>query len=400
MKIINYLCSLFLFVALLSSASCSKDSDDPTPTPEDPIAELMNSTLATEVKANYAELVYASYQDAYAEAEKLKAAIDAFLLTPDATTLEAAKSAWIAAREPYSQTEAYRFSNGPIDDGDGPEGFLNAWPLDESWIDYVEGNTAAGFINDPDFVLSKQALESENERGGENNISIGYHAIEFLLWGQDLSEPAAMQSGLRPHTDYLTDGTGTAANQDRRKEYLRICAELLLDHLQLLLDDWSPSGASNYRATFMSLDNPVAFKNILVGIGQMAKSELASERMNVALASQRQEDEQSCFSDNTHRDIRLNALGIKNVYTGTYARIDGSLVSGSSLSDLVRAIDATADEAVLNAISTAAGAIEATAIPFDLAISESAERDKVFTAVLNIQAVGDAVERAASALEL
>lgn len=386
---------LLLLLSTSFLSSCSNDDGV-----SDQEKELIDSELATAVKENYAAMVYAGYQDSYIEAVVLKSAIETFISTPNEDHLTAAKTAWVIAREPYSQTEAYRFSNGPIDDSDGPEGFLNAWPLDESWIDYVEGNTEAGFINDPDFTLTKEELENQNERGGENNISIGYHAIEFLLWGQDLTDPSENQSGLRPSTDYLTDGSGTAANQSRRAEYLMICSELLLDHLQLMLDEWDPNGTNNYRTTFMSLTDREALKNVFTGIGQMTQSELASERMNVALASRNQEDEQSCFSDNTHRDIRLNALGIKNVYTGSYTRIDGSVVSGSSLSDLVKAVDVELDTEVMNAMNTAMGAIEATAIPFDLAISDDSERAIVFNAVVEIQNLGDLFEDASDALAL
>ena len=49
----------------------------------------------------------------------------------------------------YSPTEVFRFYGGPIDDDNGPEGLLNAWPLDEVFIDYVLGNPDAGIINDP-----------------------------------------------------------------------------------------------------------------------------------------------------------------------------------------------------------------------------------------------------------
>ncbi len=389
-------CLTFLLLSIgLFCLSCG--SDDST---SDIEVGLIDPELAAAVKENYADIVYASYQDSYSEAVKLKDAIEAFLSAPGVETLADAKEAWITAREPYGQTEAYRFSNGPIDDGDGPEGLLNAWPLDESWIDYVDGNEAAGFINDPTFTLSKEELENQNERGGENNISVGYHAIEFLLWGQDLTEPAENQAGLRPHTDYLTDGSGTAENQDRRSEYLMICAELLLDNHHLMLDEWDPNGTNNYRATIIGLPEEEALKNVFVGIQQMVQSELASERMNVALASRSQEDEQSCFSDNTHRDIRVNAQGVRNVYTGTYTRINGTVVSGSSLSGMVTAVDADIDANIFNAMNASATAIEATAVPFDFAVSDDTQRDIVFNAVVELQNFGDLLEDGADALDL
>ena len=56
--------------------------------------------------------------------------------------------------------------------------------------------------------ITAEALTAANEEGGETNISTGWHAIEFLLWGQDLS---ATGPGARPATDYTT-----APNAERR----------------------------------------------------------------------------------------------------------------------------------------------------------------------------------------
>ena len=147
---------------------------------------------------HYAAGVHAAYAASLASATELDEAIDAFVADPTDDTLAAAKDAWLAARDDYGLTEAFRFYGGPIDnEEDGPEGLINAWPLDEAYIDYVEGDPAAGIINDPDAypTIDAELVTSLNEQGGEANISTGWHAIEFLLWGQDLS---ADGPGARP----------------------------------------------------------------------------------------------------------------------------------------------------------------------------------------------------------
>ena len=58
----------------------------------------------------------------------------------------------------------------------------------------------------------------------------------------------------------------------------------------------------------------------------MGFGELAGERMNIALLTNSQEDEHSCFSDNTHRDIFLNAEGIQNAFEGHTRAWDGDLL--------------------------------------------------------------------------
>lgn len=331
------------------------------------IAFALAATLGTQparaadpapVVGQYAILAHATYQDTLNAARAMRQAINRFLARPSPETLATARQAWRDAREFYGQTEVFRFYGGPIDDENGLEGRLNAWPMDEAYVDYVVGNPGSGLINDRDFVLRKRAIAALNERGGEENIASGWHAIEFLLWGQDLSETSP---GNRPHTDFID---GRAANADRRREYLRVATDLLIDDLALLERAWRPGDGGNYRARFEK-DGKESLRKIFVGLGSLSRGELAGERLEVALNSQDQEDEHSCFSDNTHRDSVAGALGIENVWLGRYRRADGSLLQGPSPRDLVAAADAEVAARTSRQIATSVAAAGAIQAPFD-----------------------------------
>lgn len=312
---------------------------------------------AQTVAAHYAALVHANYQDVLSGAQAMQKAIAAFVATPSVDALTAARKSWLAARESYGQTEAFRFYGGPIDDDNGPEGRINAWPMDESYVDAVQGKPKAGLINNRKQPITKKALSGLNERGGEENIATGWHAIEFMLWGQDLSDTGP---GNRSFEDFVD---GKAPNADRRRQYLTVVTSLLIDDLQTLVKAWAP-GAKNFRAGFEKGGNE-SLRKMLVGLGSLSRGELAGERLEVALASQDQEDEHSCFSDNTHRDAVTNALGIENVWLGRYQRADGRVLQGASLRDLVAAKDpalALRTSAQIRASVLAAERIQA---PFD-----------------------------------
>ncbi|NJO07911.1 MAG: peptidase m75, imelysin, partial [Chloroflexaceae bacterium] len=345
----------------------------------------------------YADIAFASYEDSYLTALALQEAINTFVENPSAETHQAAKEAWLAAQEPYGQTEVYRFYGGPIDDADGPEGLLNAWPLDEAYVDYVEGDPDTGIINNPAEYpeITTDLLIELNQAGSEENVSTGYHAIEFLLWGQDFSDSA---NGSRPYTDYIAGAAGTAANPERRAAYLVAVTDLLVQHLTAMKDAWDPAGANNYRAEFLALDPDAAIQKMLTGMGVLSKSELAGERMFTAYDNQDQEDEHSCFSDNTHRDIVTNAQGIRNVYLGTYTRIDGSTVEGTGLQAVVDAVDPALNADVLTLSDTAQEQINNIYVPFDQAIVLPDERENVLNAVFTLQDQGDAFAQVASAL--
>lgn len=331
------------------------------------------------VKTN-ANIAYAAYSDSLIAAQTLKVALEDFVAAPTEANFKAAKQAWLDSREPYGQTEVYRFRVGPIDalkddgtmgeEGDGPEGKINAWPLGEALIDYVasdvdgdanpespgslDGTNLSGSNIIADVAgyptINKATIEGLFEQGeDERNVTTGYHAIEFLLWGQDLNETGMntendvrdATAGHRPVTDFALDGTCTSGDAssdmsicDRRGDYLVAAAELLIDNLEAVTEQWSPSGTNNHYASFVA-GGKESLGKILEGMGRLSFGELAGERINIALRTDSQEDEHSCFSDNTHRDIFLNAKGVQNTFSAKYQRIDGEVIEGASIYDLL-----------------------------------------------------------------
>jgi putative iron-regulated protein len=370
--------------ALLASALALAGCSDEEPADTDYTAEMAAA------RDTYANIVSASYEDSLELAEALDDIINDFVEDPSASGFEAARQAWRDSREPYLQTEVYRFYDGPIDNPeDGPEGLINAWPMDEAYVDYVVDDGELineGIINDTDIDLDGETLEGLNEAGGEKNIATGYHAIEFLLWGQDKSETGP---GDRPYTDFVSDGDGTHENQDRRAAYLATTSALVAGHLEDLVDAWAEGDEENYRAEFASIPAQDALARILTGMVVLSGFETGGERLETALVSGDQEDEHSCFSDNTHRDMVQDCQGIKNVWAGSYTRLDGSVVSGPGVRGVVQAmnpdlaatLDARIDESLMLA--------KALEPPFDREISfenpEGRERVQALIDSLNEQ---------------
>ena len=338
---------------------------------------------------HYAKLVYANYQDSLKTAQILQESLDQFIDEPSAATLSAAKKAWLVAREPYGQSEVFRFYSGPIDADDGPEGLLNAWPLDEAYIESSSG-ALKGIIQNAEKYpeISRELLVKLNEKEGEENISTGYHAIEFLLWGVDDNVDGP---GKRPVTDYTTD-----PNADRRKAYLKAVTDQLLSDLKYLVDAWAPD-KENYRADFVALDDDEALQNILNGIGMLSGFELARERVDVPLNSQSQEDEHSCFSDNTHNDILYNALAIQNAFEGRYKGVYFNVDQGPC----VKSLFSNGDD-LAGLIDSSVKLAKGLKAPFDQLIVESNSegRESVKELVTSLSKQAKAISAACSAVGL
>ena len=342
--------------AATSTANVSPAVVQPAATP----AADVQAVTREQVVSHYADIAHATFADAHSTAQALQAAVNAFVAAPSEATQQAAKDAWLAARVPYMQSEVFRFGNPLVDEW---EGQVNAWPLDEGLIDYVADDYDYALGNDGAIAniigsqsiqvgeekidvsnLTPELLAGLNELGGsEANVATGYHAIEFLLWGQDLNGTQA-GAGERPYTDYLTDENCTGGNCERRAQYLTVVTDLLVDDLAEMTAQWAPGNAENYRAELLAESAEQGLRKAFFGMGSLSLGELAGERMKVALEASSTEDEHDCFSDNTHNSHYYNAKGIRNVYLGEYKKVDGTVLTGPSIAQLVQASDAAVDQ--------------------------------------------------------
>ena len=375
------------------------------------------------VIAHYVDVAEAKFDDALAGAKALDAAIEAFLAKPAEDTLESARAAWRAARVPYQQTEVYRFGNPIVDDW---EGRLNAWPLDEGLIDYVDASYGsesdenslftANVVANPSIEINGRTVdagvitpaliaETLQEAGGiEANVASGYHAIEFMLWGQDLNGngPGA---GTRPASDYSLENC-TNGNCDRRRDYLGAASDLLVADLEEMAANWKAGGPARIAVTERGVAGGLS--TILTGMGSLSYGELAGERMKLGLLLGDPEEEHDCFSDNTHNSHLYDAVGIRSAYTGNYTRPDGSVISGPSLADLLvdkdpaiareLSADLDATVAAMQAMAARAEAVEA----YDqmIAVGNDEGNAAVQAAIDGLITQTRSIERAIAALDL
>jgi putative iron-regulated protein len=334
----------------------------------------------------YIDLVASSYKKAADDAKTLAAAVDAFLAAPSDDTLKVARAAWVAARPAYLKTEAFRFYDGPIEE---VEGAINAWPMNEAYIDYVEGKPDAGLINDASFKVGLEDIEKSNQSKDEADVTTGWHAIEFLLWGQDLS---ADGPGNRPFTDYVA-GSG---NNDRRREYLKLVTDELAHELHELEGTWQLQNAAGYAKKLKAMPEREVIGRMVNGMAILAGFEFMSERLAVALDSGDQEDEHSCFSDTTKQDFVYDLVGIKQVWTG-----DNEGGERAGLNDLVRSLDAGLADRVDGLLADAETKVAVLGDPWDQVLAtpkDSPERKAAEDVVVALQALGTGLKDAGSKL--
>lgn len=450
------------FIATLALSGCSKEKQDNTEKSNEVAIDNQQQTNGAAINASeasvnqlltsYADMAQAAYEDSLAGAKKLQQAVDIFLEEPTQANLEAARAAYKAARQPYSQTEVFRFDEGFVTANDkrvlgsvdGWEGQVNAWPLDEALIDYVSENYA-GEYNSKDNIINSDSitvgsiqqdtknitpelLAEMNEIGGsEANVTTGYHAIEFLLWGQDTNGTAA-GAGNRPVTDYMTDTNCTSGESNtvdaavcaKRGQYLKAATQLLVNDLTDMVAEWQPNSENTLRSDLMARSSDNAVRQLFYQMGSLALGELASERMQVAFVTGSTEDEHECFSDLTHLSYSNNARGIQNLFEGEYKTVSGSTVGGYGIKNLLN--DAGQQEAadklqaefdkVENSFNTIVEQGEKNGIKVDQMIAtvgqatkhgisaeeQNKRRGWVESAIADLKSLTDAIEYSAKSL--
>jgi putative iron-regulated protein len=389
------------------------------------IAFTHTSQATTEKKVlnHYSDIALAMYSDSLLTAKTLQQSLINLTQKPTKQTLATARNAWVTARAPYQQTEVYRFGNAIVDDW---EGKVNAWPLDEGLIDYVASSYGAESDDNPlytanviantSLILSGKTIDTSNITkallqdtlheidGVEANVATGYHAIEFLLWGQDLNGTNA-GAGNRPASDYDTNNC-SSGNCDRRAQYLLTVGELLIDDLQWMVDQWQDKGEA--RLSLLA-DEKAGIRSMLIGMGSLSYGELAGERIKLGVLLHDPEEEHDCFSDNTHNSHYYDILGIQNVYLGQYKAVSGKTLTGPSLSSLVATKNAKTDKtlkatitASLQAAQVVVDSAEMEKIAYDQLLAEGNTEGnaKVMGIVDALLDQTKAIEKAVNALDI
>lgn len=474
--------SLVNAVAVASLVACggggggSSSNNGPVNESETVFVTDLDISSVEQVLETNADIAFAAYSDSVDTAEQLQAAINTLANEVTQENLDAAKLAWLVAREPYGQTEVYRFRLSPIDSTDyesedGPEGAINAWPLGEALIDYVvEGTDFGGdqlqvdagaedsqetVVDYTDYEypgvniinsgvpIDEDLLSNTASSDSERDVIGGYHAIEFLLWGQDLNRDGSADTegmrdmnttadilnsgGQRPLSDFtdneMAGDSGETLGQ-RRLQFMQVAVSKLISDLEGVRDSWVEG--ADYREMFTTVvdqnDAEQKLTEILTGMGTLSRGELAGERMQIAFSLDSQEDEHSCFSDNTHRDIWLNAEGVSNSYYGVYGGYDSDLdgvddvtdnaVDGFGFDDLTAAIDidgftalAETMEAALDVTESAYNAIDESARvgqPVDVLIQRDSDdaANPIALAIVSLDTQASAIQDFATGLGL
>ena len=155
---------------------------------------------------------------------------------------------------------------------------LDARELQPGYLDAVQDYPFSGIVNDISIVLTADSLRQQHGLTDSSEVSLGFHALEFLLWGE---------YGQRSFNDFLPISTINAEQNaaglttgdlpnNRRRTVLRLLTQLLADDVQRLRQDWQ-NPLSPISQTYLQLPPKMRLEFIQQTAYQLLSVELPDQ---------------------------------------------------------------------------------------------------------------------------
>lgn len=341
-------------MGLCTFTACSSSSDDDKK-PETQEVTIQDSEYDAIINQYVDNVVMPTYRDLKTKNSALYNAVVAFGNNPSNAGFQTICDAWLAAREPWESSEAFLF--GPVADF-GLDPNMDSWPLDqEAIVNTLKSQQWNTMEWEGDYDEDDEAIAAaQNVRG--------FHTLEFLAFRDGKARTLTDQAASDNAADYVYDESNATA----WAQYMRNTAQLLVDDVTLLCDEWEDSYANEFKK-----HNGGDFTSGLSCIEQLIDGciEIAGEvggakigePYDLYMSGKTQEAlyaVESWYSWHSRDDYTNNIYSIRNAYFGSR---DGS-INNNSLSKLVAKYDANLDSRVKAAIKAAADAIQAIPQPF------------------------------------
>ena len=351
-------------MGLCTFTACSSSSDDDKK-PETQEVTIQDSEYDAIINQYVDNVVMPTYRDLKTKNSALYNAVVAFGNNPSNAGFQTICDAWLAAREPWESSEAFLF--GPVADF-GLDPNMDSWPLDqEAIVNTLKSQQWNTMEWEGDYDEDDEAIAAaQNVRG--------FHTLEFLAFRDGKARTLTDQAASDNAADYVYDESNATA----WAQYMRNTAQLLVDDVTLLCDEWEDSYANEFKK-----HNGGDFTSGLSCIEQLIDGciEIAGEvggakigePYDLYVSGKTQEAlyaVESWYSWHSRDDYTNNIYSIRNAYYGSR---DGS-INNNSLSKLVAKYDAELDSKVKTAITAAAAAIQAIPQPFRNNINSSEAR--------------------------
>jgi len=126
---------------------------------------------------------------------------------------------------------------------------IESWPIQGGYIDYLQGYEHTGLINDLTVDINLPVLKEQHKLTDSFDVSLGFHALEFILWGDTLERSSDDFEASEP--DFSNIGYETNA-KNRRRAYLLAVVSQIDDQVAQLQSRWD-SADNSFSSTLSTM---------------------------------------------------------------------------------------------------------------------------------------------------
>jgi putative iron-regulated protein len=204
-------------------------------------------------------------------ATALKESLAALATTPSPQTLEQTRQEWLNTHQRLVQLTPWQLlakmqpglfgslsENWPL---------LDQWPIQPGYLDSYDVYLHSGIVNDISVPINAAAIRQQNGLTDPQEVTLGLHAMAYLLWGEDSQRTPEAFIPKSPVN--ISDDSN-----HRRMTLLQLQAELLIDELNTLnqrLNHQASAANSAYRALSVSQQQQLWQQVITVQLQQLLK---------------------------------------------------------------------------------------------------------------------------------
>lgn len=334
--------SVFL-AGILVLHSCSPDSPDPIKevallptTVSAPLSvELFSQTLDIETSMLVKQLVLAyvsqiesDFTDLRSELVSLQQKIESLVDSPNPSALINAQVSWSSAHQSYQQNNLHFYFTSLITPKDQSDQLyqlayqIDHWPILAGYIDSVGGYESGGIVHDVNVELSPASLKQQHGLFDATEATLGFHVIEFLLWGESNVDSAGRDVEDFARINQLTEiqrESGLEIGQvgnNRRRELLRLTSEILIEDFDASFTIWSDA-SSSFLNTMVDRNSAALLNLLLESVTAMLTEELLTRSLYPLLNGEVESALQSPYSQTSEITVAAQLQSVEQLLLET-----------------------------------------------------------------------------------
>lgn len=368
-----------LLIGLIVLSGCSSDKETES---EKISATLTSESVASKSKSLSIDsssfttqvgiMAYTSLSQANQAAQFFDNKLASFMHHPNPATQSEVQQAWRSAYDLFLASFIYSYIpiKDPVEWHKQRMAYqdlliqLDSWPIEGGYIDYVEGYPFSGIVNDLTLSINEQSIRVQHGFTDSSNASLGYHALEFMLWGessanqtmrsaqdfvpQENTAPVplsdAEQALNNPHADdfseerivdelpatelasdeSITPPIIVSQNHNRRRQYIQLISDLLLKDIHSLQRRWEPSSGYYAQVLQQSSDAEV-LRAAFIAAQDLLSKEMLTKRFRLTSSE---------FSHSSHDDLLALLSGLESWFKAeTFSLLENPMSEGVQIEE-------------------------------------------------------------------